>query len=201
MEEPLEQEHSITNDDLKPSSSSTTTKSSRSTNQTTNGTTRCHKRRHQTNSIRSSSGHSLSSNRSSSSSSNRSAHSSIKNFNSNEQEVEKSRSYLAQEQIKIIVNKTKTGKYDILDSFAFLSFETEDDWRTAFEHFDQRQIQKAYTTKKSHSLSGKKNGSSTEHLDGQSFHRSVSVPCKIEDAHRISAIPTTIPMDDTSIEK
>ncbi|CAF4701493.1 unnamed protein product, partial [Rotaria socialis] len=47
MEEPLEQEHSITNDDLKPSTSSTTAnKSSRSTKQiTTNGTTRRHKRR------------------------------------------------------------------------------------------------------------------------------------------------------------
>ena len=149
MEEPLEQEHSMTNDDLKPSSSSTTTKSSRSTKQTTttNGTTRRHKRRRQTNSTRSSSDHSTSSSRSSSSSSH-SSHSSIKNLNSNEQDNKKTRSCLAQEQLQIIIDKTKTGKYDILDSFAFLSFETDDDWRIAFEHFNQQQLQQTLYNEK-----------------------------------------------------
>jgi len=199
MEEPLDQEHSITNDDLKPSSS-TTTKSSRLTKQTTtttNGSTRRHKRRRQTNSTRSSSDHSTLSSRSSSSSSH-SSHSSIKNFNSNDQEMKQTRSCLAKEQLQIIVDKTKTGKYDILDSFAFLSFETDDDWRIAFEHFKQQQIQQAYTRKKSYSLSGKKNGNvMDEHL----LHRSISVPCKIEDGHEISNNPTSAPVDDTSIEK
>jgi len=200
MEEPLEQEHSMTNDDLKPSSSSTTTKSSRSIKQTTNGTTRRHKRRRQTNSTRSSSDHSTSSSRSSSSSSH-SSHLSIKNLNSNEQDSKKTRSCLAQEQLQIIVDKTKTGKYDILDSFAFLSFETDDDWRIAFEHFNQQQLQQSYATKKSYSLSGKKNGNLTDHIDGHSLHRSISVPCKIEDGHRLHHISTSAPMDDTSIEK
>jgi hypothetical protein len=192
MEEPLEQEHSMTNDDLKPSSS--TTKSSRSTKPTTHR----QKRRRQTNSTRSSSDHSTSSSRSSSPSSNHSSHSSIKNFNSIDQEPKKSRSCLAQEQLQIIVEKTKTGKFDILDSFAFLSFETDDDWRIAMEHFNQ---QKPYTPKKSYSLSGKKNGTITDHLDAHSLHRSISVPCKIEDGHRIQYMPSSVPVDDTSIEK
>jgi hypothetical protein len=202
MEEPLEQEHSMTNDDLKPSSSTTTTtKSSRITKQTTtNGTTRRHKRRRQTNSTRSSSDHSTSSSRSSSSSSH-SSHSSIKNFISNEPENQKSRSCLAQEQLQIIVDKTKTGKYDILDSFAFISFETDDDWRIAFEHFKQQQLKQTLATKKSYSLSGKKNGNITDLLDGHSLHRSISVPCKIDDGHRMHHIPTSAPVDDTSLEK
>lgn len=197
MEEPLEQEHSMTNDDLKPSSSSTTTKSSRSTKQTTNGTTRRHKRRRQANSTRSSSDHSTSSSRSSSVSSH-SSRSSLKNLNTNNQDSKKSRSCLAQEQLQIIVDKTKTGKYDILDSFAFLSFENDEDWRIAFEHFNQQQ---ALTAKKTYSLCGKKNGNLTEPIDGSSLHRSISVPCRIEDGHRIHHIPTSAPVDDTSIEK
>ena len=203
MEEPLEQEHSMTNDDLKPSSSSTTTKSSRSTKTTTvatNGSTRRHKRRRQTNSTRSSSDHSSSSSRSSSSSSH-SSHLSLKNLPSNDQESKTSRSCLAQEQLQIIVDKTKTGKYDILDSFAFLSFETDDDWRIAFEHFHQQQLQQSFANKKSYSLSGKKNGNLSEHIDGHSLHRSISVPCKIEDGHRIHHLPSSAPVDDTSIEK
>ncbi|UJR26203.1 hypothetical protein I4U23_007546 [Adineta vaga] len=202
MEEPLEQEHSISNDDLKPSSSSsTTTKASRLTKQTTtNGTTRRHKRRRQTNSTRSSSDHSSSSSRSSSSSSH-SSHSSSKNLNSNDQESKKTRSCLAQEQLQIIVDKTKTGKYDILDSFAFLSFETDEDWRIAFEHFkQQQQLQEAYTRKKSFSLVGKKNGNGTDHLDEHTLHRSISVPCKIEDGHRHSSHPISAPADDTTSE-
>lgn len=202
MEEPLEQEHSMNNDDLKPSSSSTTTnKSSRSTKattSTTNGTTRRHKRRRKTNSTRSSSDHSSSSSRSSSSSS-RSSHSSVKNLPLNDQESKKSRSCLAQEQLQLIVDKTKTGKFDILDGFAFLSFETDEDWRISFEHF--RQQQQTLANKKSLSLSSKKNGNLSEHLDGHSLHRSISVPCKIEDGHRLSHIPSSAPIDDTSADR
>ncbi|CAF1091313.1 unnamed protein product [Rotaria sordida] len=202
MEEPLEQEHSITNDDLKPSSSTTTTKSSRSTKPTTtNGTIRRHKRRRQTNSTRSSSDHSTSSSRSSSSSSaSHSSHLSIKNSNLNEQEIQKTRSYLAQEQLQTIINKTKTGKYDVLDSFAFLSFETDDDWRIALEHFNQQHLQRTYTTKKSYSLSGKKNGNNTDHIDVHSLQRSTSVPCKIEDGQSISNNSTSNPIEEISIE-
>jgi hypothetical protein len=210
MEEPLEQEHSMTNDDLKPSSSSSTTiKSSRSTKQTTtttagaaaNGTTRRHKRRRQTNSTRSSSEHSTSSSRSSSPSSH-SSHSSIKNFISNDQENKKTRSCLAQEHLQTIIDKSKTGKYDILDSFAFLSFETDDDWRVAFEHFNQQQLQRNYTTKKSSLLSGKKNGNLTEHTDGHLLNRSISVSsCKVEDGHRTHHTPMSAPVEDTSIDK
>lgn len=208
MEEPLEQEHTVTNDDLKPSSSTTTTtttttKSSRSAKQTTstNGTTRRHKRRRQTNSTRSSSVHSTSSSRSSSSSSIHSSHSSIKHLNSNEQETQKTRSALAQEQLETIINKTKTGKYDILDSFAFLSFEIDEDWRIAFEHFSQQQLQRSYTAKKSYSLSGKKNGNVNDHTDGHSLHRSISLSCKPEDTHRISSIPISASVDDSSTDK
>ena len=201
MEEPLEQEHSMTNDDLKPSSSSTTTKSSRSTKPptTTNGTTRRHKRRRQTNSTRSSSDHSSSSSRSSSSSS----HSSLKNLPSNDQDSKTSRSCLAQEQLQLIIDKTKSGKYDVLDGFAFLSFETDEDWRVAFEHFHQQQLQQSYAQKKSFSLAGKKNGTLSDHLDSHSLHRSISVPCKIEDGHRLHHhhLPLSAPVDDTSIEK
>ena len=201
MEEPLEQEHSMTNDELKPSSSSTTTKSSRSTKPTTtNGSTRRHKRRRQTNSTRSSSDHSTSSSRSSSSSSHTSQ-SSIKNLPSNDQESKKSRSCLAQEQLQTIVDKTKSGKYEILDGFAFLAFETDDDWRIAFEHFHQQQLQQSYTSKKSYSLSGKRNGNLPEHIDGSSLHRSISVPCKIEDGQRINHMPSSVPVDDTSLDK
>ncbi|CAF4192812.1 unnamed protein product [Rotaria magnacalcarata] len=203
MEEPLEQEHSITNDDLKPSTSSSTTtnKSSRSTKQiTTNGATRRHKRRRPTNSARSSSDHSTSSSRSSSTSSHTSQ-SSIKISNTNEQEIQKTRSCLAQEQLQTIIDKTKTGKYDILDSFAFLSFETDDDWRIAFEHFNQQQLQRTYTNKKAHSLSGKKNGHIIDHSDSYPMHRSTSVSCKIDDEHRTSTNSTSNPPDDVSIEK
>ena len=201
MEDPLEQEHSMTNDEFKPSSSSTTTKSSRSIKQTTNGTTRRHKRRRPTNSTRSSSTHSTSSSRSSSSSSNHSSHSSIKNLPTNECESKKTRSCLAQEQLQTIIEKTQTGKYEIMDSFAFLTFENDDDWRVAFEHFKQQQLQQAFTNKKSYSLSGKKNGNSQDHLDGHSLNRSISVPCKMEDGHRINHLPSSAPVDDTSIEK
>lgn len=204
MEDPLEQEHSIANDDLKPSSSSTataTSKSSRSTKQTTtNGTTRRHKRRRQTNSTRSSSDHSTSSSRSSSTSSH-SSHSSIKNSNSVEPETQKTRSCLAQEQLHTIINKTKTGKFDILDSFSFLTFEADEDWRIAYEHFNQLQLQRTYTNKKSLSLSNKKNGHLTEHSDGNSLQRSISVPCKIEDGHRTSNNSMSNATDDTTIEK
>lgn len=197
MEEPLEQEHSINNDDLKPSSSSTTTNksSSRSSKPTTsNGTTRRHKRRRKTNSIRSSSDHSSSSSRSSSTSSSHSSHSS-----NNDQESKKTRSCLAQEQLQSIVEKTKTGKFDILDGFAFLSFETDDDWRISFEYFQQQQ--RTLANKKSFALSNKKNGNLAEHLDGHSLHRSISVPCKIEDASRISHMPSSAPVDDTSTDR
>ena len=207
MEEPLEQDRSITNDDLKPSSSSTATKSSRSSKQTTlsttNGATRRHKRgRRQTNSTRSSSDHSSSSSRSSSTSSGQSSHSSIKNLPLNEQEWKKTRSVLAQEHLQTIVDKTKTGQFDILDGFAFISFETDDDWRIAFEHFHQQQLQQRNLSKRSALLAGKKNGSSlAEHADGHSLHRSISVPCKIEDGQRTHGTPTSAPADETSMDK
>jgi hypothetical protein len=198
MEELLEQERSMTSDDIKPSSSSTTTKSNRSNKQTSNGTkTRRHKRRRPTNSARSSSDHSSSSSRSSStSSSHSSSHSSIKPCLLNEQELKKTRSILAQEHLQTIIEKTSTGHYDILDSFAFLSFETDDDWRIAFEHFRQQKTHKALTTKKSLHSSGRKNGHSIEHSDGHSLSRPVSVPCKIEDAQRIPSVPISAAVDD-----
>lgn len=202
MEEPLEHEHSMNNDDLKPSSSSTTTNksSSRSSKPTTsNGTTRRHKRRRKANSTRSSSEHSSSSSRSSSSS-NHSSHSSDKAVPSNfDQESKKTRSCLAQEQLQLIVDKTKTGKYDILDGFAFLSFETDEDWRISFEHFQQQQ--QTLANKKAYALSTKKNGNLSEHLDGHSLHRSISVPCKIEDPSRIPHMPSSAPVDDTSTDR
>ena len=201
MEEPLEQEHSISNDDFKPSSSSTTVKASRLTKQTTaNGTARRHKRRRQPNSTRSSSDHSSSSSRSSSSSSH-SSQLSNKNVNTNEHETKKTRSCLAQEQLQQVVAKTKTGKYDILDSFAFLTFDTDEDWRIACDHFKQQQLQQAFANKKSFSLIGKKNGNGTDHLDEHGLHRSISVPCKIEDTHRTSSHPTSVPADENSSEK
>ena len=202
MEEPLEQEHSMNNDDLKPSSSSTTTNksSSRSSKPTTsNGTTRRHKRRRQANSTRSSSEHSSSSSRSSSSSSRHSSPSSEKQLPSNDDESKKSRSCLAQEQLQLIVDKTKTGKYDILDGFAFLSFETDEDWRISFEHFQQQQ--QTLANKKAFALATKKNGNLSEHLDGHSLHRSISVPCKIEDGSRIPHLPSSAPVDDTSTDR
>ena len=205
MEEPLEHEHSMTNDDLKPSSSSTTTKSSsRSIKQTTtNGTTRRHKRRRrrQTNSTRSSSEHSTSSSRSSSASSsvsNHSSQSSTKIQQTNETEPKKTRSCIAQEQLQTIIDKTKTGKYEILDSFSFLTFESEDDWKIAFEHLKQQQLQQAYTTKKSYSLTGKKNGSIQDHIDLHALNRSISMPCKIEESNRVNHSSTT-PVDEPSV--
>ena len=204
----MEQDRSMTNDDLKPSSSSTATRSSRSSKQTTlsttNGATRRHKRgRRQTNSTRSSSDHSSSSSRSSSSpSSGRSSHSSIKNLPLNEQEWKKTRSVLAQEHLQTIVDKTKTGQFDVVDGFAFLSFETDDDWRIAFEHFHQQQLQQRNLSKRSALLAGKKNGSSlAEHADGHSLHRSISVPCKTEDGQRAHGTPTSAPVDETSMDK
>lgn len=205
MEEPLEQERSITNDDLKPSSSSstttTTTKSVRSSKPTSNGNTRRDKRRRPTNSARSSSDHSSSSSRSSSSSSSHSSHHSIKHCPPSEQESKKSRSILAQEQLQTIVEKTKTGHCDMVDGFAFLSFESDDDWRIAFEHFHQQQLRNTLTNKKSSYSSGKKNGHATELSDGHSLHRSISVPCKIEDAHRTHHAPGSAPVEDPTNEQ
>lgn len=204
MEEPLEHEHSMTNDDLKPSSSSTTTKSSsRSVKQTTNGTTRRHKRRRrrQTNSTRSSSEHSTSSSRSSSASSisNHSSQSSMKTHQTNETETKKTRSCLAQEQLQTIIDKTKTGKYEILDSFSFLTFENEDDWKIAFEHFKQQQLQQSYTTKKSYSLMGKKNGSIQDHhIDVHTLNRSISMPCKIEESNRVNHL-SSVSIDESPV--
>ena len=196
----LDADHSMTNDDFKPSSSST--KSTRSSKPSSNGSrSRQHKRRRRpTNSE-----HSSSSSRSSSSSSSHSSVSSMKNSSSIDHDSKKTRSLLAQERLQTIIEKTKTGHYDVIDNFAFLTFETDDEWRVAFEHFHQQeQYQKSFTTKKSSLTSTRKNGHLDEHSDGLNahLHRSISAPCKGEDGQRLShSTPHSAPIDDTMTDK
>lgn len=200
MEEPLEQERSMTSDELKPSSSSTASKSTKSNKQTSNGKKSRHKRRRPAHSARSSSDHSTSSSRSSSTSSTHSSHSSVKPCPSIEQQPKKTRSVLAQEYLQTIVDKTKTGHIDIIDSFSFLSFDIDDDWQIAYDHFKQQQNQKTLTNKKPSHLSSRKNGSVLDHHDASTLHRSVSTTCKVDDGQRKQTIPTSVAVEDTKVD-
>ena len=201
MEEPLEQERSMTSDDLKPTSSSTITKSTRSNKQTSNGTKSRHKRRRPTNSARSFSDHSTSSSRSSSSTSSHSSRSSVKQPLPTDQQTKKTRSVLAQEHLQTVIDKTKTGQYDVIDGFAFLSFEIDEDWHIAYDHFHQQHMQKTLTNRKSSHLTTRKNGHSTDQNETHSLHRSISVPCKVEDGQRNHSMSNAILDGETTTER
>ena len=190
MDEVLEQEHSMTNDDFKGSSS----RSSKPSSQTSRSR-QDKRRRRRTNSENSSS-----SSRSSSSSSSHSTQSSNVEQHDSTSTTKKCRSALAQEHLQTIIEKTSTGHCDVIDNFAFLTFETDDDWRRALEHFHQQgQYQKNFGSKKSSSSSTKK----SEHSDGptSTLHRSISAPCKGEDGQRIHSTPNSAPAEETMTDK
>lgn len=192
MDEVLEQDHSMTNDDFKGSSTRSSKPSSNASR------SRQDKRRRR----RTNSENSTSSSRSSSSSSTHSTQSStVEPQDSTTSTTKKCRSALAQEHLQTVVEKTKTGHYDVIDNFAFLTFETDDDWRRAFENLQQhdRYQKKNFSTKKTSSTSTKK----LEHSDGQNstLHRSISAPCKSEDGQRIHSTPNSAPAEETMIDK
>ncbi|CAF0751890.1 unnamed protein product [Didymodactylos carnosus] len=102
---------------------------------------------------------------------------------------DKSRRSIAEEHIKTITSKTNTGKHDIIDGFAFLSFENNDDLLLAYEQHRQLLFthNKHKINERNRITIGRKSSRKTEHsmMMMDELNRSMSMPCnptiKIED--------------------
>ncbi|CAF1025926.1 unnamed protein product [Didymodactylos carnosus] len=118
---------------------------------------------------------------------------------------DKSRRSIAEKHIKTITSKTKTGKHDLIDGFAFLSFENNDDLLLAYEQHQQLLIahNKHKINERNRITIGRKTSRKTDQSSIMIYeaNRSMNISCnptiKVDIAPSSSNTPLISSLDDS----